>query len=245
MDVISGLNKVVVHTDNVTGSGNVVITFGNSTLSSSVSGSVATFYIPSIPVPGRQTYTVSFGGKSKSFELGYGEVKEIWLDGQHDEVDEARLKECLDELADEIDKEISEKFDEKLPFSLGIDEDGNYGYRKEGADTVIPFRSFTRNKILNRIYSSNANSSSAFTKEVDIKALYPKLYKTFTSDNFFFTLTPGGGFSSSAQLGVLGGTVTYDASTGIAKCTGYYERYVSEAGGYAYRGMHTDVWLVF
>lgn len=32
------------------------------------------------------------------------------------------------------------RLDNKLPFSFGIDQDGNYGYKKEGADSVIPFR---------------------------------------------------------------------------------------------------------
>lgn len=31
--------------------------------------------------------------------------------------------------------------DDALPFKLGIDADGNYGYYKDGADTVTPFKS--------------------------------------------------------------------------------------------------------
>ena len=36
--------------------------------------------------------------------------------------------------------EFSSEFAEKVPFKFGIDADGNYGYIKEGADTVTPFK---------------------------------------------------------------------------------------------------------
>ena len=32
-----------------------------------------------------------------------------------------------------------EEINEKMPFRFGIDENGNYGYIKDGADTVTPF----------------------------------------------------------------------------------------------------------
>lgn len=32
---------------------------------------------------------------------------------------------------------------EKIPFEFGIDENGNYGYIKVGADTVTPFKSLS------------------------------------------------------------------------------------------------------
>ena len=34
-----------------------------------------------------------------------------------------------------------QSLNEKLPFKFGIDENGNYGYYKAGADTVTPFKS--------------------------------------------------------------------------------------------------------
>lgn len=37
-----------------------------------------------------------------------------------------------------------ETLQNKLPFRLGIDENGNYGYIKAGADTVTPFKSFKK-----------------------------------------------------------------------------------------------------
>ena len=35
--------------------------------------------------------------------------------------------------------DISTDISNRLPFSFGIDSSGNYGYKKEGADTVYPF----------------------------------------------------------------------------------------------------------
>lgn len=50
-----------------------------------------------------------------------------------------RIWNKLKNLEDKIDnKEI------KLPFELGIDENGNYGYIKEGADSVTPFNQMVK-----------------------------------------------------------------------------------------------------
>lgn len=54
---------------------------------------------------------------------------------------------------------INYRFD-NLPFKLGIDVDGNYGYYKAGADTVTPFKSF---KILEtRLYVANNSKSATY-----------------------------------------------------------------------------------
>ena len=36
-------------------------------------------------------------------------------------------------------KKLLVKILNRIPFGFGIDENGNYGYYKEGADTVTPF----------------------------------------------------------------------------------------------------------
>ena len=41
-----------------------------------------------------------------------------------------------------------DKIDEKIPFKFGIDSNGNYGYVKEGADSVIPFKRDMKNVII-------------------------------------------------------------------------------------------------
>lgn len=46
-----------------------------------------------------------------------------------------RLWNRLKGIEDKVDEQ-----DEKTPFSFAIDENGNYGYIKEGADSVTPFK---------------------------------------------------------------------------------------------------------
>ena len=54
------------------------------------------------------------------------------------------------------------KLNEDLPFKFGIDDDGNYGYYKAGADTVTPFKTGGDIKTLDfEIISNNLTSSSA------------------------------------------------------------------------------------
>lgn len=47
-----------------------------------------------------------------------------------------RLLDKIRGIEDKIDEQ-----NEKIPFPLAIDENGNYGYIKEGADSVTPFKS--------------------------------------------------------------------------------------------------------
>lgn len=52
------------------------------------------------------------------------------------------LKGQIDELNEDVES-LNENINElniKMPFKLGIDENGNYGYIKDGADSVIPFK---------------------------------------------------------------------------------------------------------
>lgn len=61
-----------------------------------------------------------------------------------------------------------------FPFSFGIDEEGNYGYIKEGADTVTPFKSNKRIEI----FSGDSRSNHS----VDLTSYSG--YENFTLDNF-------------------------------------------------------------
>lgn len=95
----------------------------------------------------------------------------------------------------------------KSPFSFGIDSEGNYGYIKEGADTVTPFK---LNIKRTRIFSGN----SLYPHTVNLKGY--EGYKQFTINNFAIsnaqiTHTP---FSRKQDNygNILGG---YNASTGI------------------------------
>lgn len=48
-----------------------------------------------------------------------------------------------------------------IPFPFGIDSEGNYGYRKAGADTVIPFKSGGGTVTLVSLVYTGLNGSSA------------------------------------------------------------------------------------
>lgn len=53
------------------------------------------------------------------------------------------LSERIENLEDDVNKKLDEtinKLENKTPFPFGIDENGNYGYIKAGADTVTPFK---------------------------------------------------------------------------------------------------------
>ena len=58
----------------------------------------------------------------------------------------------------------------KIPFGFGIDANGNYGYIKRGADTVIPFKSAPSSVIVatligGRYADGSSNSSHAITTD--------------------------------------------------------------------------------
>lgn len=56
-----------------------------------------------------------------------------------------RLWNKINKIENEVDNKIENGVDNKinkmLPFKLGVDKDGNYGYIKVGADSVTPFNS--------------------------------------------------------------------------------------------------------
>jgi len=60
----------------------------------------------------------------------------------------------------------------EIPFKFGIDENGNYGYYKDGADTVTPFKTVV-----------NLGSGTTFNVS-NITG-----YKNFTADNFYVVCT--------------------------------------------------------
>ena len=44
-----------------------------------------------------------------------------------------------------------------IPFSFGIDSNGNYGYKKIGADTVIPFKYYENIGTIDNGFRANKN----------------------------------------------------------------------------------------
>lgn len=68
-----------------------------------------------------------------------------------------------------------------MPFAFGIDENGNYGYIKEGADTVTPFKSYVlvlKNFTISHNQTSYTIDVSSYNNGMDItKATIYPLYK--------------------------------------------------------------------
>lgn len=51
-----------------------------------------------------------------------------------------KIKYASEEFVNNLIDSIKSLFNKKVPFSFGIDKNGNYGYIKEGADSVTPFK---------------------------------------------------------------------------------------------------------
>lgn len=94
--------------------------------------------------------------------------------------------------------------------SFDQDEDGNWGYRVGGADSVIPFK---RIPINCGTYDATMNYSG-YNLNIDIKS-YCTDYKKLIKDNFFLIVNTFNFYSTTASS--VGGTITYnyDADTGI------------------------------
>ncbi len=122
--------------------------------------------------------------------------------------------EALDEVTDDLNG-----------FRFGVDSDGNYGYYKDGADTVTPFKS-------GAVIDMGTGTSFNVAKYYDN-------YAKLTADNFI--CVPVGGSVSAgsrnyAYSGGMGITLgidsvkSYDATTGVL--TAYFRPY----GYYPYDG---------
>lgn len=88
-----------------------------------------------------------------------------------------------------------------IEFKFGVDEDGNYGYYKAGADTVTPFKEYDGLNIVrtfmpfsHSVFYSPTNSSGATSSSVGIlgqNKYYPCANSTyFYNRRIYFSLTP-------------------------------------------------------
>ena len=68
----------------------------------------------------------------------------------------------------------------KVPFSFGIDANGNYGYYKDGADTVTPFKKGTYDVILVGVGEINSNYT---TKVGYVYPFYENNLITYSTNN--------------------------------------------------------------
>lgn len=105
--------------------------------------------------------------------------------------------------------DVSELSSDLGGLSFGQDAEGNWGYKPEGADAVVPFR---MHPIHCGAYAATMNYSG-YNLNIDIKPYFSN-YKKLTEDNFFIIVNTIN-FSSTTAANV-GGTVTYsyDADTG-------------------------------
>lgn len=104
---------------------------------------------PTIPSVGNGTVTITQNGTSKgTFTMNQNGNTTIALTDTNTNT----WRDVVDNLSStRTDASLSANqgriLGAKLPFALGIDADGNYGYYKAGADTVTPFK--TGDKIIN------------------------------------------------------------------------------------------------
>lgn len=97
-------------------------------------------------------------------------------------------------------------------FKFGVDENGNPGYIKAGADTVTPFK-----RPIQKILLGTGNTGTVRT----FNATTYEGYQNFTVDNFFLvaldyaTYSPQTYVEYNTSAGVSPITPTYNASTGI------------------------------
>ena len=119
-----------------------------------------------------------------------------------------------------------------LPFAFGIDNAGNYGYIKEGADTVTPFKHKLK---ITSIYSGRSD----YARTIDVTQY--EGWQNFTLDNFMFISTniyEQEGMTIHAVNGPLRFT-GYNSSTGklsVSRCTDYatsskFDLYISYTVG--------------
>ena len=66
---------------------------------------------------------------------------------------------------------INTKIAERVPFKLGIDSNGNYGYYKEGADTVTPFKRLVKAGDITISYIANTFDLSQY-KNITINDIF-------------------------------------------------------------------------
>lgn len=156
---ICGLNKVICYAIGEEDEGKEVsISNGINEWKGVVVDGVAAFLIPSIPVPARKTYLVSFGDFSRDIQMGYGDIIEVTLaDGYEDIVgadlltleqmnaEGAELKykgveaTGIKEIYDDIqERTVFTKDETEYKFDFAVDELGRYGYVKD--DKIVPFR---------------------------------------------------------------------------------------------------------
>lgn len=153
---ICGLNKVICYALSEEDNGKEVkISNGINDWTATVSDQVAAFLIPSIPVPARKVYTVTFGDFTRDIQMGYGDIIEVTLAEGYENlvgVDALDLEDIMTQgdisykaagaqAVKDVESDLRAEYNgDEIEFKFGVDEQGRYGYIKAGADSVTPFR---------------------------------------------------------------------------------------------------------
>ena len=118
--------------------------------------------IANIDCAAKITSTVSAAAEVPNMQMSNGSIlanyiqseNQFWLQQTQtsgNSVYEYKLTVLYTKTTDTKDSPIAISTLSKLPFELGIDENGNYGYIKVGADTVTPFKKSGSNGLAYRI----------------------------------------------------------------------------------------------
>lgn len=102
-----------------------------------------------------------------------------------------------------LNTNVQEKFD-TIPFEFGIDADGNYGYKKVGADTVIPFKTVgTRNTITeNGTYVAKSDIDKDGYSSVEVNVVNATQAKDVTAGTSAISVTPDAGYVGLSSVTV-------------------------------------------
>ena len=91
---------------------------------------------------------------------------------------------------------MGREINNKIPFKFGIDENGNYGYIKDGADSVTPFK-----KLNIKLVASNTAADDPTYSNAEIGKTYMiSYYSSYSSGNGKFTSITGCEVIDSLQL---------------------------------------------
>ena len=134
---------------------------------------------------------------------------------------------------------------DKVPFSFAIDESGNYGYKKEGADTVIPFKSLAGLTATNYV-SWTGTDSGTITKKLTIPEGTTEVLILFSEWSMYNNIT----VSFSGDIMVSSSTVKTKQNLGLsgvaaAALISYFIQTNGQAGTISVKFKSTNVSAYF